>query len=77
MSRSNRSAVGHGRLAQVVASRSGLAAPEVSIVLAHREALIYTDVLTGVADSTMPCDGAWATQRAAVFRRSVDSGTPG
>jgi hypothetical protein len=32
---------GHGRLAQVIATRGGLAAPEAPFVIEHREALIY------------------------------------
>src|SRR5579862_6834189 len=32
---------GRGRLAQVIATRGGLAAPEAPFVIEHREALIY------------------------------------
>ena len=32
---------GAGRLAQVIATRGGLAAPEAPFVIEHREALIY------------------------------------
>ena len=32
---------GRGRLAQVIASRGGLAPPEAPFVIEHREALIY------------------------------------
>jgi hypothetical protein len=34
-------AAGRGRLAEVIASRGGLAAPEAPFVIEHREALIY------------------------------------
>ena len=32
---------GQGRLAQVIATRGGMAAPEAPFVIEHREALIY------------------------------------
>src|SRR5678815_5645111 len=35
------SPAGRGRLAEVIASRGGLAAPEAPFVIEHREALIY------------------------------------
>jgi hypothetical protein len=35
------SRAGRGRLAQVIASRGGLASPEAPFVIEHREALIY------------------------------------
>ena len=34
-------AAGQGRLAQVIATRGGMAAPEAPFVIEHREALIY------------------------------------
>jgi len=34
-------AAGQGKLAQVIATRGGLAAPEAPFVIEHREALIY------------------------------------
>jgi len=37
----NEVAAGRGRLAEVIASRGGLAAPEAPFVIEHREALIY------------------------------------
>jgi hypothetical protein len=34
------------------------------------------EILRRVANGSMPCDGAWPTERVAVFRRWVDSGMP-
>ena len=41
MSESHNQAAGPGRLAQVIATRGGLAPPEAPFVIEHREALIY------------------------------------
>ena len=38
---SNDAGAGRGRLARVIATRGGLAAPEAPFVIEHREALIY------------------------------------
>jgi hypothetical protein len=34
-------------------------------------------VLDRLEDGSMPCDGAWAEEKVAVFRRWVESGMPG
>ena len=34
------------------------------------------EILTRLESGTMPCDGAWPTDRVDAFRRWIDAGTP-
>jgi hypothetical protein len=50
---------GRGRLARVIATRAGRAAPEAPFVIEH---------------GSMPCDGAWPAERIELFQRWIDAG---
>jgi hypothetical protein len=53
-------ASGHGRLADVLATRSGRAAPEAPLVIEHREALIYLLCLAAELEHVVMCQYLYA-----------------
>jgi hypothetical protein len=64
-------AAGHGRLAQVIATRGGLAAPEAPFVIEHREALIYMLCEAAELEHTIMCQYLFA---AFSLKQSADEG---
>src|SRR5262249_13983583 len=62
---------GKGRLAEVIASRGGLAAPEAPFVIEHREALIYMLCEAAELEHGIMCQYLFA---AASLKQSEDEG---
>ncbi|HEY6276906.1 MAG TPA: ferritin-like domain-containing protein [Streptosporangiaceae bacterium] len=62
---------GQGRLAQVIATRGGLAAPEAPFVIEHREALIYMLCEAAELEHAIMCQYLFA---AFSLKQSVDEG---
>ncbi len=65
------SAAGQGRLAQVIAARGGLAAPEAPFVIEHREALIYMLCQAAELEHAIMCQYLFA---AFSLKQSTDEG---
>src|ERR1700747_2960495 len=67
----NKVAAGRGRLAQVIATRGGLAAPEAPFVIEHREALIYMLCEAAELEHGIMCQYLYA---AFSLKQSTDEG---
>src|SRR5690242_3406865 len=65
---------GRGRLAQVIATRGGLAAPEAPFVIEHREALIYMLCEAAELEHGIMCQYLFA---AFSLKQSADEGLSG
>ena len=68
---SNESYAGRGRLAQVIATRGGTAAPEAPFVIEHREALIYMLCEAAELEHGIMCEYLFA---AFSLKQSIDEG---
>ena len=63
-------AAGQGRLAQVIATRGGRAAPEAPFVIEHREALIYMLCEAAELEHAIMCQYLFARLSGTPLRRS-------